>query len=123
MRRFRHLPVGNLTTSMAFDVFSMGVGNDGTSGYPLVGVYLAGKELKAAAEVDASVALVFTLVVLLVRTVVSRRNGRRYGGTRRGNYWGNNLYFCAFCTRFRNALKVGRNLNCIRKMKLWSKRP
>ena len=49
------LPVGDLTTSMAFDVLSMGVGNDGTSGYPLVGVYLTGKELKAAAEVDASV--------------------------------------------------------------------
>lgn len=49
------LPVGDLTTSMAFDVLSMGVGSDGTSGYPLVGVYLTGKELKAAAEVDASV--------------------------------------------------------------------
>jgi len=36
-------------------VLSMGVGSDGTSGYPLVGVYLTGKELKAAAEVDASV--------------------------------------------------------------------
>lgn len=49
------LPVGDLTTSMAFDVLSMGVGSDGTSGYPLVGVYLTGKELKAAMEVDASV--------------------------------------------------------------------
>lgn len=49
------LPVGDLTTSMAFDVLSMGVGSDGTSGFPLVGVYLTGKELKTAAEVDASV--------------------------------------------------------------------
>ena len=46
---------GELTTSMAFDVLSMGVGSDGTSGFPLVGIYLTGKELKAAAEVDASV--------------------------------------------------------------------
>ena len=46
---------GELTTSMAFDVLSMGVGSDGTSGFPLVSVYLTGKELKAAAEVDASV--------------------------------------------------------------------
>lgn len=46
---------GDLTTSMAFDVLSMGVGSDGTSGFPLVGVYLTGKELRAAAEVDASV--------------------------------------------------------------------
>ena len=40
---------------MAFDVLSMGVGEDGTSGFPLVAVYLTGKELKAAMEVDASV--------------------------------------------------------------------
>lgn len=46
---------GALTTTQAFDVLSMGVGADGTSGFPLVGVYLTGKELKAAAEVDASV--------------------------------------------------------------------
>ncbi len=49
------LAAGEITTSMAFDVLSMGVGSDGTSGFPLVGVYLTGKELKAAAEVDASV--------------------------------------------------------------------
>jgi 2',3'-cyclic-nucleotide 2'-phosphodiesterase (5'-nucleotidase family) len=49
------LAAGEITTSMAFDVLSMGVGNDDTSGFPLVGVYLTGKELKAAAEVDASV--------------------------------------------------------------------
>ena len=49
------LASGEITTSMAFDVLSMGVGSDGTSGFPLVGVYLTGKELKAAAEVDASV--------------------------------------------------------------------
>lgn len=49
------LRTGEITASMAFDVLSMGVGSDGTSGFPLVGVYLTGKELKAAAEVDASV--------------------------------------------------------------------
>lgn len=49
------LATGEITTSMAFDVLSMGVGSDGTSGFPLVGVYLSGKELKAVAEVDASV--------------------------------------------------------------------
>ncbi len=49
------IATGEITTSMAFDVLSMGVGNDDTSGFPLVGVYLTGKELKAAAEVDASV--------------------------------------------------------------------
>ena len=50
-----NLPAGDLTVAMAFDVLSMGVGEDGTSGFPLVAVYLTGKELKAAMEVDASV--------------------------------------------------------------------
>ena len=44
------LPAGDLTAAMAFDVLSMGVGEDGTSGFPLVAVYLTGKELKAAME-------------------------------------------------------------------------
>ena len=44
---------GNITTSQAFDVLSMGVGEDGKSGYPLVSCYLTGKELKAVMEVDA----------------------------------------------------------------------
>ena len=50
-----NLPAGDLTAAMAFDVLSMGVGENGTSGFPLVAVYLTGKELKAAMEVDASV--------------------------------------------------------------------
>lgn len=49
------LRTGEITAAQAFDVLSMGVGADGTSGFPLVGVYLTGRELKAAAEVDASV--------------------------------------------------------------------
>ena len=49
------LPAGELTTSQAFDVLSMGVGEDGTSGYPLVSCYLTGEELRAVAEIDASV--------------------------------------------------------------------
>lgn len=49
------LRVGEITVSEAFDVLSMGVGEDGTSGFPLVSVYLTGKEIKAAMEVDASV--------------------------------------------------------------------
>lgn len=49
------LYAGEITASQTFDVLSMGVGEDGTSGFPLVEVYLTGKELKAAAEVDASV--------------------------------------------------------------------
>lgn len=51
---------GNITTSQAFDVLSMGVGEDGRSGYPLVSCYLTGKELKAVMEVDASVSPIMT---------------------------------------------------------------
>lgn len=50
---------------MAFDVLSMGVGEDGTSGFPLVAVYLTGKELKAAMEVDASVTPIMPAAQLL----------------------------------------------------------
>ena len=46
---------GNITVSDAFDVSSLGSGPDGTVGYPVVSIYLTGKELKNAAEVDASV--------------------------------------------------------------------
>ena len=51
---------GDITTSQAFDVLSMGVGQDGKSGFPLVSCYLTGKELKAVMEVDASVSPIMT---------------------------------------------------------------
>lgn len=57
---------GNITTSQAFDVLSMGVGEDGKSGYPLVSCYLTGKELKAVMEVDASVSPIMTGTQLYV---------------------------------------------------------
>ena len=46
---------GDLTVSDAFNVSSLGIGKDGIPGYPLVSIYLTGKELKSVAEVDASV--------------------------------------------------------------------
>ena len=46
---------GPITTAQAFDVLSMGVGEDGSAGYPLVSCYLTGKELRAVMEIDASV--------------------------------------------------------------------
>lgn len=57
---------GNITTSQAFDVLSMGVGKDGKSGYPLVSCYLTGKELRAVMEVDASVSPIMTGTQLYV---------------------------------------------------------
>ncbi len=46
---------GDITTADAFNVLSLGVGADGTPGYPLVSFYLYGSELKNGLEVDASV--------------------------------------------------------------------
>jgi 2',3'-cyclic-nucleotide 2'-phosphodiesterase (5'-nucleotidase family) len=47
---------GDITVSDAFNVSSLGSGGDGTPGYPLISVYITGKDLKDAFEVDASVA-------------------------------------------------------------------
>lgn len=46
---------GNITVSDAFNALSLGTGKDGVAGYPLVSVYLTGKELKLAAEIDISI--------------------------------------------------------------------
>lgn len=46
---------GPVKVSDAFNILSLGYGKDGQAGYPLVRAYLTGKELKAVAEVDASV--------------------------------------------------------------------
>jgi len=46
---------GNITVADAFSVSSLGIGPDNIPGYPLLSVYLTGKELKTVCEVDASV--------------------------------------------------------------------
>ncbi len=51
-------PQGPITVYDAFNVSSLGSGADGTPGYPLVSVYLTGKELKDVFEVDASVSAI-----------------------------------------------------------------
>lgn len=48
-------PKGEITVSQVFQVASLGIGADGVPGYPLISVYLTGKDLKNALEVDASV--------------------------------------------------------------------
>ena len=45
---------GDITAIDAFNVCAMGMGSDGRPGYPLVSMYLTGKELKMVPEVDAS---------------------------------------------------------------------
>ena len=63
------IAAGDITTPMAFDVLSMGVGEDGTSGFPLVDVYLTGKELKAVLEVDASVTPIMNAAQLYINGI------------------------------------------------------
>ena len=46
---------GDITVEQVFNSFSLGIGADGVPGYPLIEVYLTGKELRTAAEIDASV--------------------------------------------------------------------
>lgn len=47
---------GEITVSDVFNTTSLGIGADEVPGYPLVGVYLTGKDLKTVMEIDASVA-------------------------------------------------------------------
>lgn len=46
---------GDVKVADTFNILSLGYGSDGSPGYPLVRVYLTGRELKDAAEVDASI--------------------------------------------------------------------
>lgn len=46
---------GNITVADVFSTSSLGIGPDNVPGYPLISLYLTGKELKTACEVDASV--------------------------------------------------------------------
>jgi len=55
---------GGVTTANAFDILSLGSGADGSPGYPLVSVYLTGKDLKNAFEVDASVSTLMPAATL-----------------------------------------------------------
>lgn len=49
------IAAGPVTVADAFRISSLGIGGDGSPGYPLISVYLTGRELASIAEVDASV--------------------------------------------------------------------
>ncbi|MCR5615364.1 MAG: 5'-nucleotidase C-terminal domain-containing protein [Saccharofermentans sp.] len=51
---------GYVTAADAFNSYSLGFGEDGLSGYPLVSVYLTGEELLTACEIDASISDLMT---------------------------------------------------------------
>uniref|UniRef100_UPI0040563D81 bifunctional metallophosphatase/5'-nucleotidase n=1 Tax=Agathobacter sp. TaxID=2021311 RepID=UPI0040563D81 len=52
--------VGEITPEKVFNSFSLGIGEDGVPGYPLISVYLTGAELKTVAEIDASISDLMT---------------------------------------------------------------
>ncbi|MCM1214898.1 MAG: bifunctional metallophosphatase/5'-nucleotidase [Lachnospiraceae bacterium] len=53
-------PTGDITVTDVFNSFSLGIGPDEIPGYPVISVYLTGKELKTVAEIDASISDLMT---------------------------------------------------------------
>ncbi|GEN82888.1 5'-nucleotidase [Sporosarcina luteola] len=69
---------GDITVSDVFKVNSLGVGPDGISGYPLLDIYLTGKELKTVAEVDASITPIMNEVQLYIAGLSYTFNPNRF---------------------------------------------
>lgn len=68
---------GPLTVADAFCVLSLGMGPDGNVGYPLVSLYLTGREIKTIAEVDASISDLMTTARLYTSGVAIEFNPKR----------------------------------------------
>ena len=52
--------IGDITVADVYNSYSLGIGEDGVPGYPLLSVYLTGEELKLVAEIDASLSDLMT---------------------------------------------------------------
>lgn len=68
---------GDITVSDAFNASSLGIGPDKKSGYPLISVYLTGKELKTACEVDASITPLMSAAQLYMSGITYTFNPHR----------------------------------------------
>lgn len=68
---------GDITVADAFRALSLGQGPDGNVGYPLVELYLTGKELRTVAEVDASISDLMTTARLYTSGVAFEFNPNR----------------------------------------------
>lgn len=68
---------GEITVADVFEVSSLGIGPDKVSGYPLISVYLTGKELKTAAEVDASIQPIMDVAQLYISGLKYTFNPKR----------------------------------------------
>ncbi|PYG87817.1 2',3'-cyclic-nucleotide 2'-phosphodiesterase (5'-nucleotidase family) [Ruminiclostridium sufflavum DSM 19573] len=51
---------GDITVADAFAASSLGIGADGAPGYPLISLYLTGRELRDLCEVDASISTIMS---------------------------------------------------------------
>lgn len=69
--------LGNITTENVFNSFSLGIGEDGIPGYPLISIYLTGEELKIAAEIDASISDLMTTARLYTDGLYWNYNPKR----------------------------------------------
>ncbi|MEN6462173.1 MAG: bifunctional UDP-sugar hydrolase/5'-nucleotidase [Syntrophomonas sp.] len=68
---------GDITVSDVFNISSLGIGPDKKSGYPLIAVYLTGKELKSACEVDASITPIINSAQLYMSGITYTFNPNR----------------------------------------------
>lgn len=68
---------GDITAGAAYNSLSIGTGADGKPGYPLVSVYLTGKELRSLAEVDATVSDIMMEARLYISGLMYRVNPHR----------------------------------------------
>ena len=71
------IPMGEVTVSDAFNILSLGMGADGSAVYPLVSAYLTGSELKALAEVDATVSEMMPVTRLYMSGLTYTVNDKR----------------------------------------------
>ena len=68
---------GPITVADAFNVSSLGIGPDRVPGYPLVSIYLTGKELKTVAEIDISVSTLMSEARLYMSGLTYTYNANR----------------------------------------------
>lgn len=68
---------GDITVSDIFDSYSLGIGPDEISGYPLIAVYLSGKEIKNVCEIDATLSPIEDTVRLFMKGVSYDYNPKR----------------------------------------------
>jgi hypothetical protein len=68
---------GHITAADVFAVSSLGIGPDRIPGYPLVSVYLTGRELKTVAEIDISVSTLMSAARLYMSGLTYTYNPNR----------------------------------------------